>query len=30
MAQFMVIQVVCVVLLIVWPEVALWLPRALR
>jgi TRAP-type mannitol/chloroaromatic compound transport system permease large subunit len=25
-----VIQVVCVVLLIVWPEVALWLPRALR
>jgi TRAP-type mannitol/chloroaromatic compound transport system permease large subunit len=30
MAQFMVIQVVCVVLLIVWPEIALWLPRALR
>ena len=30
MAQFMVIQVVCVVLLIVWPDIALWLPRALR
>jgi TRAP-type mannitol/chloroaromatic compound transport system permease large subunit len=30
MAQFMVIQVVCVLLLIVWPEIALWLPRALR
>jgi tripartite ATP-independent transporter DctM subunit len=30
MAQFMVIQVLCVALLIVWPEVALWLPRALR
>jgi TRAP-type mannitol/chloroaromatic compound transport system permease large subunit len=30
MAQFMVIQVVCVALLIVWPELALWLPRALR
>ena len=30
MAQFMVIQVVCVLLLLVWPEIALWLPRALR
>jgi tripartite ATP-independent transporter DctM subunit len=30
MAQFMVIQAVCVVLLIVWPDIALWLPRALR
>jgi hypothetical protein len=25
-----VIQFVCVLLLLVWPEVALWLPRALR
>jgi len=30
MAQFMVIQAVCVVLLLVWPDIALWLPRALR
>jgi tripartite ATP-independent transporter DctM subunit len=30
MVQFMVIQVVCVVLLLAWPEIALWLPRALR
>ena len=30
MAQFMVIQVVCVLLLLIWPELVLWLPRALR
>lgn len=30
MAQFMVIQVVCMLLLLFWPEIALWLPRALR
>jgi tripartite ATP-independent transporter DctM subunit len=30
MAQFMVIQVVCVTLLLIWPELVLWLPRALR
>ena len=30
MAQFMVIQVVCVLLLLIWPELVLWLPRAMR
>ena len=30
MGQFMVIQVVCVLLLLIWPEVVLWLPRLLR
>ena len=30
MAQFMVIQVICLLLLIIWPEIALWLPRALK
>lgn len=30
MFEFMFIQVICLVLLIFWPEVALWLPRALR
>lgn len=30
MAQFMVIQVACVLLLLIWPEIVLWLPRALR
>lgn len=30
MAQFMVIQVVCLITLFFWPDVALWLPRALR
>ena len=30
MFQFMFIQVICLVLLILIPEVALWLPRALR
>jgi tripartite ATP-independent transporter DctM subunit len=30
MGQFMVIQVVCVLLLLIWPELVLWLPRALR
>jgi hypothetical protein len=26
----MVIQVLCLLVLILWPEIALWLPRALR
>jgi tripartite ATP-independent transporter DctM subunit len=30
MAQFMAIQVACVLLLILWPELVLWLPRTLR
>jgi tripartite ATP-independent transporter DctM subunit len=30
MGQFMVIQVVCLLLMIVWPEIALWLPRQLK
>jgi tripartite ATP-independent transporter DctM subunit len=30
MAEFMVIQLVCLAVLILWPEVVLWLPRAMR
>jgi TRAP-type mannitol/chloroaromatic compound transport system permease large subunit len=30
MFQFMIIQIVCLVILILWPDIALWLPRALR
>jgi tripartite ATP-independent transporter DctM subunit len=30
MMQFMVIQVVCLLMLIIWPEIVLWLPKALR
>ena len=30
MAQFMAIQLFCLGLLIVWPEIVLWLPRTLR
>ena len=30
MAQFMVIQVLCLGLLLIWPEIVLWLPRTLR
>jgi tripartite ATP-independent transporter DctM subunit len=30
MAQFMVIQVACVALLLTWPQLVLWLPRALK
>jgi tripartite ATP-independent transporter DctM subunit len=30
MYQFMVIQVICLGVLIVWPDIALWLPRALK
>jgi tripartite ATP-independent transporter DctM subunit len=30
MGQFMAIQVVCILLLLIWPELVLWLPRALR
>ena len=30
MAQFMVIQVFCLGLLLLWPEIVLWLPRSLR
>ena len=29
MSQFMVIQIVCLLLLLAWPDVALWLPRTL-
>lgn len=30
MGQFMVIQIFCLMLLLFWPEIALWLPRTLR
>ena len=30
MGQFMVIQVLCLALIILWPDVVLWLPRLLR
>ena len=30
MMQFMVIQVICLALLFIWPEIALWLPRSLK
>jgi tripartite ATP-independent transporter DctM subunit len=30
MANFMLIQIVCLLVLILWPDIALWLPRALR
>jgi tripartite ATP-independent transporter DctM subunit len=30
MAQFMVIQIFCLGLLLFWPEIVLWLPRTLR
>jgi tripartite ATP-independent transporter DctM subunit len=30
MAEFMVIQILCLAVLILWPEIALWLPRAMR
>ena len=30
MAQFMVIQIFCLGLLLLWPEIVLWLPRTLR
>ena len=30
MTQFMVIQIVCLLLLMLWPEIVLWLPRTLR
>jgi tripartite ATP-independent transporter DctM subunit len=30
MAEFMVIQLICLAVLILWPEIALWLPRAMR
>ncbi|GHU17513.1 C4-dicarboxylate ABC transporter permease [Betaproteobacteria bacterium] len=30
MGQFMVIQVICLVAMIFWPDIALWLPRALK
>jgi tripartite ATP-independent transporter DctM subunit len=30
MFQFMILQVICLVLLILFPEIALWLPRAMR
>jgi TRAP-type mannitol/chloroaromatic compound transport system permease large subunit len=30
MADYMVIQVICLVALMLWPEIALWLPKAVR
>jgi tripartite ATP-independent transporter DctM subunit len=30
MAQFMVIQILCLLALLAWPQIALWLPRALQ
>ena len=30
MAQFMGTQIFCLLLLLIWPEIVLWLPRALR
>jgi TRAP-type mannitol/chloroaromatic compound transport system permease large subunit len=30
MADFMIIQIVCLVAVLLWPQIALWLPRALR
>jgi len=30
MGQFMVIQLICLLLIILWPELVLWLPRALK
>jgi TRAP-type mannitol/chloroaromatic compound transport system permease large subunit len=30
MAQFMVIQILCLLTLLAWPQVVLWLPRALQ
>jgi tripartite ATP-independent transporter DctM subunit len=30
MGQYMVIQIICLLVLLLWPEIALWLPRALR
>ena len=30
MGQFMVIQLICLLVIILWPELVLWLPRALK
>jgi TRAP-type mannitol/chloroaromatic compound transport system permease large subunit len=30
MADYMVIQIICLVALMLWPEIALWLPKAVR
>jgi TRAP-type mannitol/chloroaromatic compound transport system permease large subunit len=30
MAEFMAIQIVCLLLVLIWPEIALWLPRQLK
>jgi TRAP-type mannitol/chloroaromatic compound transport system substrate-binding protein len=30
MGQFMVIQLICLAVIILWPELVLWLPRALK
>jgi len=30
MADYMVIQILCLIALFVWPEIALWLVRMLR
>ena len=30
MGQFMIIQILCLAILLLWPEIALWLPRAVQ
>jgi tripartite ATP-independent transporter DctM subunit len=30
MAQFMVIQIICLAMVLIWPQIALWLPRAMQ
>ena len=30
MADYMVIQIVCLLAIIMWPQIALWLPNALK
>jgi TRAP-type mannitol/chloroaromatic compound transport system permease large subunit len=30
MGEFMLIQGICLLALVVWPEIALWLPRVLQ
>ena len=30
MADYMVIQIMCLLALIMWPQIALWLPNALK
>jgi TRAP-type mannitol/chloroaromatic compound transport system permease large subunit len=30
MADFMVLQCICLLIIFLWPDITLWLPRALR